>query len=178
MSSSVKSTSSSSNLTFINKLGDYVYFINQLELYTNRDELIKYLHILLYGTKGIRTGRIERILEFNRLAEEHHDRAYAELETWPSWCVKTCLELFGRRSVRDSKERAASALIKYLMQPYVIIRNPLDLSPKQWYFKIEGRKLRDQFPQVSVKSIETHTSKIWEAMSPTDKEVSFAKKKY
>ncbi len=90
--------------------------------------------------------------------------------------MKTCLELFGRRSVRDSKERVASALIKYLMQPYVIIRNPLDLSPKQWYFKIEGRKLRDQFPQVSVKSIETHTSKIWEAMSPTDKEVSFAKK--
>ncbi len=153
------------------KLGDYAYFVDQLELYSNKDMVIKHLHTLMFGTKGDRPGRVRRLQEFICLNPSDLDAKLDEVKTWPTWCVSACLKLFGKKPSSVRKNAVSEALIQYLARPLILIEEPWELTPVQIYVKAEGKRLRLEWPDVSTKSIESIAIKQWNQLTTIEREV-------
>lgn len=104
-------------------LGDYPYFLEQLENFTGADEVLKGLHLFLFG-RGKKMEIKKHLKTFNGFPEDTDldERIQHIVERKKNWTVavlKDALGLFGLEKGGD-REHLIERLVKYLAKPEVL----------------------------------------------------------
>lgn len=102
-------------------LGDYEYFIEQLENFTGADDVLKNLHSLLFHTPGKKAEVKKHLRQFNGFPSDTDlkdvtQKVVEKKKNWTVAVVKDALGLFGLEKSGD-REHLIQRLVEYLAKP-------------------------------------------------------------